>query len=219
MATVQFDWYSKLLASEEGGELLADSYAIDFLSDTIKIALATNAYTPNLDTHKVFSDITNEVAGGGGYTSGGNALASKTVTLSAANSFAVSRANGTPYVVGDVVRPAAGNGFLYRCVVAGTSAGAPPSYSTTIGRETADGATLIWTTLGTAILVLDAADPSWAGAAFTARYGIIYKDTGTASTSPLMLLGTFSADVTSSGGTFAVTLPNQIPGFGYKARA
>lgn len=50
---------------------------IDVDSDTIKIALATNSYTPNQDTHDFFNDITNEVTGTG-YTSGGATLASVT---------------------------------------------------------------------------------------------------------------------------------------------
>jgi hypothetical protein len=218
VAAVSFDWYHKLFSVEEGGELVGDAFSIDYLSDTIKVALLTNAYTPNLGTHKVFSDLTNEVAAGGGYTAGGNARASKTLTPTEANSWATTRGNTTAYVAGDVVRPAAGNGFLYRCVAPGTTAGAPPAFSTTIGRETADG-TVVWSALGTGITVWDAADPSWAGASFTARYGAIYKDTGTAGTSPLLWLATFAADVTSSGGTFLITLPNQLPGFACKAAA
>jgi hypothetical protein len=50
---------------------------IDLDSDSIKVALATNAYTPNQDTHDFFNDITNEVTGTG-YTAGGQALASVT---------------------------------------------------------------------------------------------------------------------------------------------
>jgi hypothetical protein len=56
---------------------------INYLSDTIKVALVTNAYTPNQDTHSYFSDITNEAAGTG-YTAGGQALASKTAVYNGA---------------------------------------------------------------------------------------------------------------------------------------
>jgi hypothetical protein len=65
VAAVSFDWYHKLFSVEEGGELVGDAFSIDYLSDTIKVALLTSAYTPNLGTHKVFSDLTNEVAAGG----------------------------------------------------------------------------------------------------------------------------------------------------------
>lgn len=54
--------------------------AIDLDTDTIKVILVTSAYTPNADTHTKRSDITNEMAASGGYTSGGVALANKAVT-------------------------------------------------------------------------------------------------------------------------------------------
>lgn len=53
-------------------------------SDTIKVALATSSYTPNVDTHDFFSDVTNEVTGTG-YTAGGATLASKTSTYDTAS--------------------------------------------------------------------------------------------------------------------------------------
>ena len=57
---------------------------LDFLPDTIKVAMTTSSYTPNQDTHNYFDDITNEVSGTG-YTAGGKTLASKTVTYDAAS--------------------------------------------------------------------------------------------------------------------------------------
>lgn len=53
--------------------------AIDLDTDTIKVALVTSLYTPNIDTHEDMADVTNEVTGTG-YTAGGAELASKTVT-------------------------------------------------------------------------------------------------------------------------------------------
>lgn len=53
--------------------------SIDLDTDTIKVALVTSTYTPNIDTHVFFSDITNEVSGTG-YSAGGSALANKSVT-------------------------------------------------------------------------------------------------------------------------------------------
>jgi hypothetical protein len=218
MAICTYEWFAKAFANEQGGEVVGDTFAIDYLSDTIKAALLTASASPNLDTWETWADVTNE-CGGTGYAAGGQALASKTLTVTPANSWATARANGTPYAVGDIVRPATPNGYLYRCVVAGTSGGSVPTFSTTIGRETADGATLVWSTLGKAIVTWDAADPSWPTTtlAAAARYLVIYKDTGTANTSPVFVLGTFDADVPCSGGTFLVTLPSN--GFGYKVRA
>lgn len=58
-------------------ELLRGHIALD--SDTIKVALVTSSYTPDIDTHENFDDITNEVSGTG-YTAGGATLANKAVT-------------------------------------------------------------------------------------------------------------------------------------------
>ncbi len=58
---------------------LLNGGGIDLDTDTVKVALVTSSYTPNMDTHDFFDDITNE-ATGTGYTAGGATLASKTVT-------------------------------------------------------------------------------------------------------------------------------------------
>jgi hypothetical protein len=75
---------------------------------------------------------------------------------------------------------------------------------------TAGGATLasktVTYTSGTNTLVLDAADPAWATSTITARYAVAYVDTGTAGTSPLLCYWDFGADVSSSAGTFTLTI-------------
>jgi hypothetical protein len=214
VATVQFQWYSQFLANEQGGTSAGTAYSVDFLSDTIKVALLAASYTPALDTHDFFNDITNEVVGTG-YVAGGTTLANKQLSVVAANSWATARANSTAYSVGDIVRPAAGNGYLFRCVVAGTSGGSTPTYVTTIGRETVDG-TVVWSCVGSAAVTFDADDAAWAGSTITARYAVVYKDTGTPATSPLMLLGTFSGEVSSTAGTFQIVFP--ATGFAAKIR-
>lgn len=52
---------------------------IDLVNDTIKVALCTSSYTPDIDAHSFFDDITNEVVGTG-YTAGGETLGTKTTT-------------------------------------------------------------------------------------------------------------------------------------------
>ena len=52
---------------------------VDYASDTIKVALVTSSYSPDVDSHEFFDDITNEVSGTG-YTAGGATLASKSVS-------------------------------------------------------------------------------------------------------------------------------------------
>lgn len=53
--------------------------------------------------------------------------------------------------------------------------------------------------------VLDATDITFTSATITARYGILYKSTGVASTSPLMALIDFGSNFTSTAGSFAIT--------------
>lgn len=173
---------------------------INFASDTIKAALTTATYTPDPLTHQFFSSVTNEVTGTG-YTAGGVTIGSKTTTLTAANSWGTSRAATTAYVVGDVVRPATGNGWLYQCVAAGTTGAGLPTYPTVVGQTVVDG-TVTWVNVGRAIFVLDFADPQWASATITGRTIVLYKSTGTAATSPLIGYDTLAADVASTNGTW-----------------
>lgn len=53
----------------------------------------------------------------------------------------------TAYVVGDQVLPPTANGFYYKCTTAGTTAGSPPVFPTTIGTTVTDG-TVTWTCWG-----------------------------------------------------------------------
>lgn len=56
-----------------------------------------------------------------------------------------------------------------------------------------------------AAAVLDAVDPTWAGATVTARYAVIYKSGAAGSlTDPLVCLLDFGADKGVTGGTFSV---------------
>ena len=73
---------------------------------------------------------------------------------------------------------------------------------------TAGGATLASKTVnydsGTNVTTFDAADVTWSTSTITARYAIIYRDTGVTSTSPLIGYVDFDADVVSSGGDFTI---------------
>lgn len=183
---------------------------IDLDSDTLKATLHTASYVPNLDTHAYVSDLTNELAAGSGYSTGGVTVAG-TIAYVAANSWTNQRANSTAYAVGDVVRPATGNGFLYRCAVAGTSGASIPTYPTVPGTTVADGG-VTWTCVGHGAFTLDIADPSWA--TFSAgpfQYLVISDRTpGTAATQPLIALCDWGSNQTGGGGSFTV----QIDGVG-----
>jgi hypothetical protein len=179
---------------------------IDLDSDTLKATLHTSSYTPNLDTHDYVDDLTNELSTASGYTVAGVTVAG-TISYVAANSWATTRANSTAYALGDVRRPATGNGFLYRAAVAGTSAGTIPTYPTVPGTTVADGG-VTWTNIGHGALLFDIADPTWS--TFSAgpfRYMVISDRTpGTAATQPLIALGDWGSDQTGGGGSFTVQI-------------
>lgn len=73
---------------------------------------------------------------------------------------------------------------------------------------TAGGATLtsptITYTSGTNTIALDAADTTWPTSTLTARTAVVYKSTGTASTSPLICYQQESGDISTTVGTFSV---------------
>lgn len=114
----------------------------DFDTDTIKVAICTNTFTPNQATHDFFNDVTNEVSGTN-YTAGGPALANKSVAL----------ASGTvKFDADDVVIAQSGAGFS------------------------------------------------------NGRHLILYKDTGTASTSPLIAFHTAGADFGNVAGALTIQM-------------
>lgn len=115
---------------------------VDWDSDTIKVALLTSSYTPNQDTHDYFDDVSSYEITGTGYTTGGQALASKTVTYDSANN----------------------------------------------------------------VVILDAADTTWSSSTVTARYAVIYDDSGsTAGSKALIGYVDFSSDQSSTNGNFTIT--------------
>lgn len=116
---------------------------IVWATDTVKVALLTSTYVPNQDTHEFYSDLTNELAASGNYTTGGASLASKAI-----------------------------------------------SYDTATNNEILDAADLTFTAL----------TPS---AAF--RYAVVYKSTGTGTTSPLICWVDFGADQNPGGSDFTLT--------------
>jgi hypothetical protein len=122
-------WYRQGLAKAMNKEM-------DWDSDAWKLTLHTATYAPNLDTHAYVSDLTNELTTAGNYTAGGFALTMIAPAYTAANSWATTRANTTAYALGNIVRPASANGFLYQAVVAGTTGAArPPTRRWSVGKS------------------------------------------------------------------------------------
>ncbi len=112
---------------------------IDYANDTIKVALVTDSYTPNQDTHAFFDDVTNEISGTG-YTAGGETLANQAVSQDNTDNEGV----------------------------------------------------------------FDADDQVWTGATFTTRAAVMYKDTGTPATSPLMFYFDFLSNKSPSATNFTI---------------
>jgi hypothetical protein len=87
------------MASKLYGNFVVKAFnkEIDWDSDTIKVALLTNAYTPNQDGHDYFDDVVANQVTGTGYTSGGNTLANKTNTYNSATNVIVLDADDTTW--------------------------------------------------------------------------------------------------------------------------
>ena len=62
---------------------------IDWDTDTIKVALLSNAYTPDQDAHNYFDDVVANEVTGTGYTQGGITLANQTNTYNSATNVIV----------------------------------------------------------------------------------------------------------------------------------
>jgi hypothetical protein len=70
------------MASKLYGQFLSQALnkEIDWDTDTIKVALLTNSYTPDQDAHNYLDDVVANEVTGTGYTAGGATLANKTNT-------------------------------------------------------------------------------------------------------------------------------------------
>lgn len=178
------------------------------LDDGMTFTLHTSTYALNRTTDDYANDATNELGTANGYTAGGIAAGVVSRTHTVANSWAVQRAASTAYTVGDVVRPAAANGFLYRATGSGTTAAGLPTYPTTLGLTVVDGG-VTWECYGIAITVLTSANPPTWASPFSAtgiRYMVLAdRTTGVASTSPLVSVSDFGTDQAGTGGTWGVT--------------
>lgn len=63
--------------------------AVNLQADAFKNVLVTDTYTPDANTHDFYADITNEIAAGGGYTSGGEAIDTPAPTLTVSGGYLV----------------------------------------------------------------------------------------------------------------------------------
>lgn len=185
---------------------IAMNAEVDF-DDGMTWTLHTSTYALNRTTDDYANDATNELTTANGYTAGGISAGVVARTHTVANSWAVQRAASTAYVLGDVVRPASANGFLYRATSSGTTGAGLPTYPTIIGQTVADGG-VTWTCYGIAITVMLAANqPTWAAFSATGIRYLVLADrtTGVASTSPLVSVTDFVTDQSGTGQSWSVT--------------
>ena len=79
------------MASKLYGQFLSQALnkEIDWDTDTIKVALLTNAYTPDQDSHNYLDDVVANEVSGTGYTAGGYTLANKTNTYNSGSNVIV----------------------------------------------------------------------------------------------------------------------------------
>jgi len=88
-------------------------------ADTLKVALVTSSYSPNIDTHAKYSDITNEVVGAG-YSTSGQTLAGVTITEDTVNDKAYLDANDVDWTSSTIT---AAGAVIYK--VSGAAATSP----------------------------------------------------------------------------------------------
>lgn len=132
--------------------------------------LVSGAALPGSNT----AQISGEVTTGSGYTQGGVALASVAWASVLANNWTGVWAALTAYSLGKIIRPSTGNGYLYKCVAAGTSGGSAPTWGTTVGGLTTDGS-VTWLNIGTSVAQLTANNVAWTvSGVITYRYAVLY---------------------------------------------
>lgn len=101
-------------------KLMDSSTKISLATDTIKLALVTSAYTPNIDTHDFWDDVSANEASGTGYTAGGATLATPVVTTDTTNDLGKFTADTVTWTISSSL--SARYAVLYKSTgVAGTS--------------------------------------------------------------------------------------------------
>lgn len=176
---------------------------INFPSDTIKAMFLTSAYTPDQDAHDYVDDVN------------GSQVSVVSTTLSSGSSIGATSVSTAAFVAagnfvnvdGEVrkVTNATGSGPYTLTLATALSSAHSSGAAVTSGQGyTAGGPTLasktVTYTSGTNTLTLDAADLSLTGNPLGARYVVIYKDSGSAATSPLIAYYDLGDDTVATGG-------------------
>lgn len=202
MADLQLLQYANYLRAAVDGLTVWDGSA------DLTLTLHTSGYSPDRTNDAFVSDLTNELATGDGYTAGGVTLQNAVSVVVDAVAWSQVWQASTAYLVGQLVQPTVGNGFVYLVSVAGTSGAGEPSWPTTVGQCVTDG-TVEWVCAGRAVVTLDADDllPAWAGFSAGPFREVVLSDRApaTAATQPLIGVYSFPTDQTGGGGPFDIT--------------
>lgn len=151
-----------------------------------------------------FDDVSADEIVDASYTAGGQSLASVAVSSTPANSWGAAWQAATVYARGAIVRPTVGNGFVYKAIVGGTSAGSEPTWPTTIGQTVVDSG-VTWICAGVYVVSLDFANVTFSSLdAGAPSHGIVYLDEASDATSPLLLYVELGR--ASNGGDYTVTI-------------
>lgn len=186
---------------------------IDFDTDSVKALLCTSGYTPSQDTHRYRSSLTNELVTTA--TTLSASVAAGATTISVAASIAAGNritigAGGTQDTRTVTAVSGAGpytltlDSATTNAQTSGAAVAANPGY--TVGGQALASRTVAYDAPSNT-LTLDAADLSWSSSSLNCRYLVVYVDTGTSSTSPLICYVDFGADQTTTNGTFTYQLP------------
>ena len=194
-------WYAKGLQNALKGLVDLD------LALNLKVALLANTYVFAQDSHEFFDTSCNaDEVTGINYVDGGEDITGAAVTVvddAVVSVWVLS----TSYEIGDLVRPVTPNGFVYRCVQAGTSSGTEPSPWTTVLGDTENDNTVIWDNVGTSFVKFDVDDTTWANSTITAQFCIFYVDGAAGSGDYLVAYLDFGGDEVSSAGDFDIIVP------------
>ena len=200
--------------------------AVALAADTLKIALCTSAYTPNIDTHEFYTDL---IAAATVAITSSSVAAAAVITTGAVHGLT---SGDQVLIAGHTGSTPAINGSYVATVLTTTTFSIP--VTTTVGGTGgtvaksseilgSGGYTVGGKALTTKVVAIDTAgdfayldadDVLWTAltpsAAF--RYGVLFKDTGVASTSPLISYVNFGVDENPAGSDFSLIWPAATSG-------
>lgn len=173
----------------------------------LKYALLTVSDIGNILTHTTYSQLSNEVSGGG-YTTGGVGVTASDPVVTSASSWTTSW-SATTWAAGAVIKSGTN---LYECVVGGTSTGSAPTFPPAFGNTVTDSGGVVWGNIGESITTFSTStNPSWSSSTISAACGVMYSSTS----GDLIFINDFGGTISSTNATFTVPEPTGNGGLNY----